>query len=158
MSTPAHSQQTPDEQADELVHAIRRGGYGHNITWAEAVELAAKVIRQRDEAREEIARSMDRISRKNAALRNALGFIQMCRPEDADDMQMMSQIEQMTGQIKASLNRTYLFYRDSGFYPIELEDDYAARENAALNPGTLRVENAETREVVWPLLNPKPTP
>ena len=45
---------------------------------------------------------------------------------------------------------TYLFVRAEGFYPLELADDESARRNADLNPGTLRVENALTREVVWP--------
>lgn len=41
----------------------------------------------------------------------------------------------MTGEV-------YIFFRDIGFYPIELRDDDDARANAECNPGTLRVEDA----------------
>lgn len=43
----------------------------------------------------------------------------------------------------------YIFFRDDMFYPIELKDDASAKRNAEINPGTLKVENAVTREVVW---------
>lgn len=52
---------------------------------------------------------------------------------------------------------TYIFHRDSGFYPIELRDDDDAREHAKLNPGTLKVENAATGEIIWrSLMTPHP--
>src|SRR4051812_27432049 len=45
---------------------------------------------------------------------------------------------------------TYIFHREDMFYPLELEDDARARANALCNPGTTKVENARTREIVWP--------
>lgn len=45
----------------------------------------------------------------------------------------------------------YLFIRADVFYPIELRDDDDARANAECNPGTVRVENALTNEIVWPV-------
>lgn len=50
----------------------------------------------------------------------------------------------------------YIFFREDGFYPLELESDASARANAELNPGTLRVENAVTRETVWPNVTDQP--
>lgn len=44
--------------------------------------------------------------------------------------------------------RPYLFFREVGFYMIELRDDADAVANAECNPGTLRVEDAEGN-VVW---------
>ncbi len=44
---------------------------------------------------------------------------------------------------------TYLFFREEGFYMLDLEDDLTARQNAEANPGTVRVENAQTGEVVY---------
>lgn len=43
---------------------------------------------------------------------------------------------------------TYLFFRQDGFYPLELKDDQSAKENAELNPGTVRVETVAGR-VIW---------
>lgn len=43
----------------------------------------------------------------------------------------------------------YIFYRAGGFYPIELDDDVSAKANAERNPGTIKVENAATKEIVW---------
>lgn len=43
----------------------------------------------------------------------------------------------------------YIFHRASGWYPIDLPDDAAARFGALANPGTTSVENAATGEVVW---------
>ena len=43
----------------------------------------------------------------------------------------------------------YLFHREDMFYPIELRDDEDAKRNAECNPGTTKVENAITGEVVW---------
>lgn len=43
----------------------------------------------------------------------------------------------------------YLFFRDEGFYPLELKDDSDAKRNAECNPGTIRVENAITEAVIW---------
>jgi len=44
---------------------------------------------------------------------------------------------------------TYIFFREDGWYPLELKDDSDACANARCNPGTLRVENALTKQVVW---------
>lgn len=44
--------------------------------------------------------------------------------------------------------RIYVFFRDEGFYPIELRDDDDARDNAECNPGTIRVEDHSGR-IVW---------
>jgi hypothetical protein len=43
----------------------------------------------------------------------------------------------------------YIFHRADLFYPIELKNDDDARRNAECNPGTTKVENAITNEVVW---------
>lgn len=43
----------------------------------------------------------------------------------------------------------YVFFREGMFYPIGLRDDADAVQNALWNPGTLRVENMITGEVVW---------
>lgn len=43
----------------------------------------------------------------------------------------------------------YLFFREGGFYPLELTNDEAAKANAEANPGTIRVENAVTKALVW---------
>lgn len=43
----------------------------------------------------------------------------------------------------------YIFFRDGAFYAVELHSDEQARKNAECNPGTTKVENALTREVVW---------
>lgn len=47
------------------------------------------------------------------------------------------------------MKTTYLFFRKGGFYPLDLHSDAEARANAKCNPGTLRVENAITGEIVW---------
>lgn len=50
--------------------------------------------------------------------------------------------------------RVVLFFRDGMFYPITLSGKVpAAKEcadHAELNPGTLRIEDALTGEVLWP--------
>lgn len=43
----------------------------------------------------------------------------------------------------------YTFHRADGFYPITLQDDDDARANALCNPGTLKVVNELTGEIVW---------
>ena len=43
----------------------------------------------------------------------------------------------------------YVFFREGTFYPIGLRNDADAIENALWNPGTIRVENMITGEVVW---------
>lgn len=43
----------------------------------------------------------------------------------------------------------YVFFREGMFYPIGLRDDADAVQNALWNPGTIRVENMITGEVVW---------
>lgn len=48
----------------------------------------------------------------------------------------------------ASPKRLFLFVREEGFYPLELPELTVA-DNAKCNPGTLRVEDAMTGEVVW---------
>lgn len=48
----------------------------------------------------------------------------------------------------ASPKRLFLFVRDDGFYPLALPEATVA-DNAECNPGTLRVEDAKTGEVVW---------
>ena len=47
-----------------------------------------------------------------------------------------------------SENRWFLFFREEGFYPIRLPKDTVA-DNAKCNPGTVKVEDALTGEVVW---------
>ncbi|WP_439448649.1 hypothetical protein [Stenotrophomonas sp. ATs4] len=44
----------------------------------------------------------------------------------------------------------YVFRRAEGFYPVALKDDADAVANAECNPGTLRVEDLDGRQV-WPL-------
>lgn len=39
--------------------------------------------------------------------------------------------------------KTYLFYRENGFYPIELKDDNEAIENAKINNGTKMVTDTK---------------
>ena len=46
-------------------------------------------------------------------------------------------------------SETYIFERIEGRYQLELKDDAAARINAALNPGTLKVTTKSGRPV-WP--------
>lgn len=43
----------------------------------------------------------------------------------------------------------YTFHRSEGFYPLMLESDEAAKANGDCNPGTLRVVNELTKDVVW---------
>lgn len=45
----------------------------------------------------------------------------------------------------------YVFFREDGFYPLELRDDSDARRNAESNPGTIRVLKMPSEEQVWPL-------
>jgi hypothetical protein len=47
------------------------------------------------------------------------------------------------------MKQLYIFFREGGWYPLELSDDKEARANAESNPGTLKVENAVTEELVW---------
>lgn len=44
----------------------------------------------------------------------------------------------------------YIFHRDEMFYPLELKDDANAIANAKCNPGTIKVTNVETGEIVRP--------
>ncbi|XQA74619.1 hypothetical protein ACM9XA_03520 [Xanthomonas sacchari] len=44
----------------------------------------------------------------------------------------------------------YVFRREEGFYCLLLRDDADAVANAECNPGTLRVEDMNGRQV-WPL-------
>lgn len=43
----------------------------------------------------------------------------------------------------------YTFHRAEGFYPLLLGSDDEARANALYNPGTLKVVNSLTDEIVW---------
>lgn len=45
---------------------------------------------------------------------------------------------------------TYIFFREDVFYPIVLQNDMDAIENAKCNVGTIRVEN-EFGKVIWVL-------
>lgn len=49
----------------------------------------------------------------------------------------------------------YIFFRDTGWYPLELKDDADAIRNAEINPGTLRVENIHGRAVWTPEMKGK---
>ena len=44
--------------------------------------------------------------------------------------------------------KTYIFFRDETFYPIELYDDDDAIVNALCNPGTTKVEDTKGK-VIW---------
>lgn len=48
--------------------------------------------------------------------------------------------------------RTFLFFREGGFYQLQLPEATVS-DNADCNPGTLKVVDAATGEVVW---TPKP--
>ena len=55
----------------------------------------------------------------------------------------------MTNEEKlASPKRIFMFFREGGFYPLELPEATVA-DVADCNPGTLRVEDALTGDVVW---------
>jgi hypothetical protein len=45
--------------------------------------------------------------------------------------------------------RLYAFFRAEGFYPIELPDTDAIAAHAECNPGTLKVVDVVTNNVVW---------
>ena len=47
-----------------------------------------------------------------------------------------------------SENRWFLFFREKGFYVLQLSKDTVA-DNAKCNPGTVKVVDALTKEVVW---------
>ena len=44
--------------------------------------------------------------------------------------------------------KTYIFHRKEGWYPVELRNDQEALDCVPLNPGTLKVTDANGR-VVW---------
>lgn len=46
--------------------------------------------------------------------------------------------------------KVYIFFREAGWYPLELKDDLDAQQNAETNPGTLKVEDINGR-IVWPI-------
>ena len=56
----------------------------------------------------------------------------------------------------ASPKRMFIFFRDDGFYHLEIPDATVA-DNARANPGTDRVEDAITREIVWDSRNESAT-
>lgn len=59
----------------------------------------------------------------------------------------------MTNEEKlASRIRPFIFFREGMFYPLEIPEATVA-DNAVCNPGTLRVEDALTGEIVWKALN-----
>jgi hypothetical protein len=43
---------------------------------------------------------------------------------------------------------THLFFRQDGFYPLELKNDQDAKWNAENNPGTVRVETI-AGNIIW---------
>lgn len=43
----------------------------------------------------------------------------------------------------------YTFHREGGFYPIVLNSDEEAIANAKCNPGTLKVVNEFTEEIIY---------
>jgi hypothetical protein len=51
---------------------------------------------------------------------------------------------------KAALT-IYIFRRAGGWYPLAMLSDQDARNNAECNPGTVKVETTEGRQV-WPAL------
>ncbi len=53
-----------------------------------------------------------------------------------------------SGAKLATARRVFIFHRADGFYPLELPEDTVA-DNAECNPGTVRVEDAVTGELVW---------
>lgn len=59
----------------------------------------------------------------------------------------LSEAHKLTG-------RTVLFFREGFFYPIQLMGTKSVAiecaDHAALNPGTLRIEDALTGEIYWP--------
>ena len=46
-------------------------------------------------------------------------------------------------------NRTYIFFRENGFYLLGLPDDATAIHNAKNDLGTLRVQDSLTKETIW---------
>jgi len=42
---------------------------------------------------------------------------------------------------------TYIFFREEGFYLVELKDDADAIANAKINKGTIRVEDINGKQV-----------
>ena len=56
--------------------------------------------------------------------------------------------EMITTNKLNSLPELFIFFREDGFYPILLPKETVV-DNAECNPGTLRVENGITGEVVW---------
>lgn len=56
-------------------------------------------------------------------------------------------------QLAEGPKREVIFFRNQYFYIISIFDGEPIENHVDLNPGTLRVEDAITREVLWP---PKP--
>jgi hypothetical protein len=44
--------------------------------------------------------------------------------------------------------KTYIFFRDIGWYALQLKDDAEAVANAKCNPGTTKVEDSDGN-VIW---------
>lgn len=44
---------------------------------------------------------------------------------------------------------TYVFVRKDGFYFVDLESDSSAKSNAAINPGTIQIQNSQTGQIIW---------
>jgi hypothetical protein len=50
--------------------------------------------------------------------------------------------------------KVYIFFREEGFYPLELWGNDDARKNAEANPGTLKVEDTKGN-TIWKLKTDK---
>lgn len=46
--------------------------------------------------------------------------------------------------------KKYLFFREEGFYPVDLKDDQDAIANALKNKGTIQVKNIDGK-IIWRL-------
>jgi hypothetical protein len=49
-------------------------------------------------------------------------------------------------------NKTYIFHRKEGWYPVELPDDKTALDCVPINPGTIKIERMNedgSSEVVY---------
>lgn len=49
----------------------------------------------------------------------------------------------------------YIFYRDKGFYFIQLKDDKDALASVESNPGTIKVVIAKTGKIIYPIAKHK---
>lgn len=58
-------------------------------------------------------------------------------------------IDDLDDALADRATRTVLFFREGFFYPVELTPKCSVEEHARLNPGTLKVEDAATGDVLW---------